>query len=112
VGFSSPSPFLKEKELTTTSRLVDEMIYEKSAEAVDSATSSAILGPFFRHNAPLLPNESSILHGVDDGEITYMHGEVLDQKTKNRYQMLQLMSGKLLRMGCMNSKTRIRRTII
>lgn len=76
--------FLQKRErlLTKNGRLVDEITYKKAADAVDSATASAILGPFFRHNAPSLPNESSIVHGVDDGEITYMHGEVLDQKTK------------------------------
>lgn len=44
-------------------------------------TASAILGPFFRHDAPELPNESTIVHGVDDGEITYMHGHVRDVAT-------------------------------
>ncbi len=53
-----------------------------AAETTDAATASAILGPFFRHDAPLLENETSIVHGVDDGEITYMHGQVLDLVTK------------------------------
>lgn len=53
-----------------------------AAEAGDSATASAILGPFFRHDAPLLENEATIVHGVDDGEITYMHGHVIDLATK------------------------------
>ena len=53
-----------------------------AAETTDAATESAILGPFFRHDAPILENESTIVHGVDDGEITYMHGEVVDLVTK------------------------------
>ena len=62
-------------------RLVDEITFKLAAEAGDTATASAILGPFFRHDAPELPSESTIVHGVDDGEITYMHGYVRDVKT-------------------------------
>ena len=62
-------------------RLVDEITFKLAGEAHDTATASAILGPFFRHDAPELPNESSIVHGVDDGEMTYMYGHVRDAKT-------------------------------
>jgi len=62
-------------------RLVDEITFKLAAEAGDTATASAILGPFFRHDAPELANESTIVHGVDDGEVTYMHGYVRDVKT-------------------------------
>jgi catechol 1,2-dioxygenase len=63
-------------------RLVDEITFKLAAETTDAATASAILGPFFRHDAPILENESTIAHGVDDGEITYMHGKVVDLVTK------------------------------
>jgi catechol 1,2-dioxygenase len=68
-------------------RLVDEITYKKAADAVDSATASAILGPFFRHDAPLLPNEDTIVRTSPSpdhppGEITYMHGVIVDSKTK------------------------------
>jgi len=63
--------------------LVDEITFKLAAEAESAATASAILGPFFRHDAPELENESSIVSGVEDGEITYMHGVVLDLKNKN-----------------------------
>jgi len=63
-------------------RLVDEITFKLAGETTDAATASAILGPFFRHDAPILENESTIVHGVDDGEITYMHGTVLDLATK------------------------------
>jgi len=63
-------------------RLVDEITFKLAGETTDAATASAILGPFFRHDAPILENESTIVHGVDDGEITYMHGTVLDLVTK------------------------------
>ena len=63
-------------------RLVDEITFKLAAEADNSATASAILGPFFRTDAPLLENESTIVHGVDDGEVAYMHGLVLDSNSK------------------------------
>lgn len=63
--------------------LVDEITFKKAADAKDAATASAILGPFFRHDAPLLDNEASIVQtDPGDGEITYMHGIVTDLKTK------------------------------
>ncbi|KAF7916388.1 uncharacterized protein EAE98_010688 [Botrytis deweyae] len=63
--------------------LVDEITFKKAADAVDAPTASAILGPFFRHDAPVLENESSIIQTpVEDGEIVYMHGTVTDHKTK------------------------------
>lgn len=68
--------------MTNLLRLVDEITFKRAAETTDAATASAILGPFFRHDAPILENESTIVHGVDDGEITYMHGKVLDSVTK------------------------------
>ena len=62
--------------------LVDEITFKLAASASDSATASAILGPFFRHDAPFRDNDSSIVHGIDDGEVTYMHGKVLDLQTR------------------------------
>jgi catechol 1,2-dioxygenase len=54
-----------------------------AAETTDSATASAILGPFFRHDAPILENDATIVHNVpSDGEMTYMHGDVVDMVTK------------------------------
>lgn len=62
---------------------MDEITFKKAADAVDAPTASAILGPFFRHDAPVLENESSIIQtAVDDGEIVYMHGTVTDHTTK------------------------------
>ena len=65
-----------------SNRLVDEITFKLAAETNDAATASAILGPFFRHDAPILENEATIVHGVEDGEITYMHGVVRDLQTK------------------------------
>ncbi|KAF9874031.1 dioxygenase [Colletotrichum karsti] len=49
-------------------------------------TSSAVLGPFYRHNAPVLPNGSSIVSSPEDASSpeyknasTHLSGRVLDQ---------------------------------
>ncbi|KAL2271770.1 hypothetical protein VTJ83DRAFT_1141 [Remersonia thermophila] len=44
--------------------LVDD-ISSKLLATSSSETPSAILGPFYRHNAPLLPNGSSIIRGLN-----------------------------------------------
>jgi catechol 1,2-dioxygenase len=62
--------------------LIDEIAFNLATDAQDSATLSAVLGPFFQHDSPLLENEASVVHGVNDGEITYMHGIVTDAVTK------------------------------
>lgn len=64
-------------------RLVDEITFKLAAETNDAATASAILGPFFRHDAPILENESTIVQDVpSDGQIVYMHGIATDLVTK------------------------------
>ncbi|CZT43524.1 probable catechol 1,2-dioxygenase [Rhynchosporium secalis] len=63
--------------------LVDEIAFKLAAETNDAATASAILGPFFRHDAPILENEATIVKNVpSDGQIVYMHGFVTDLVTK------------------------------
>jgi len=63
--------------------LVDEITYKKAAEATDVATQSAILGPFFRHDAPHRKNGDTITFNTpEDGQIVYMHGTVRCAKTK------------------------------
>jgi len=60
--------------------LVDEITY-KVAES--EKTQTAILGPFFRHDAPTRENGTSIIDTPpSDGEVTLMHGQVLDYTTK------------------------------
>jgi protocatechuate 3,4-dioxygenase beta subunit len=85
LGLSRESNHKSEKrdvKLTDNIRLVDEITFKVAAETKDVATASAILGPFYRHDAPTLENGATIVHGVDDGEITYMHGKVIDLVTK------------------------------
>jgi len=62
--------------------LVDEITFEKAADAKDSATASAILGPFFRYDAPLLPLDTSLVNASHEGQVTYMHGHVYDVQTQ------------------------------
>jgi catechol 1,2-dioxygenase len=78
----SPETAFSIANIAVICRLVDEITFKLAGKTTDAATASAILGPFFRHDAPILENESTIVHGVDDGEITYMHGTVLDLVTK------------------------------
>jgi len=66
----------------TSPRLVDEITFKKAAEAKNEATASAILGPFFRHDAPLLPLDSSLVNSPHEGQVTYMHGRVYDVHTR------------------------------
>lgn len=62
--------------------MVDEIIYKLRADAKDSHTQSAILGPFFRHDAPLREKGSTITFDTPkDGQVAYMHGRVLDSAT-------------------------------
>ncbi|KAL9531074.1 Intradiol ring-cleavage dioxygenase [Sphaerulina musiva] len=62
--------------------LVDDITVRKATDAADSATASAILGPFFRHDHPVREFGSTIsLHDVPDGQIAYVHGTVTDAKT-------------------------------
>jgi len=63
--------------------LVDEITYKKASESSDSVTQTAILGPFFRHDAPVRKNGSTITFDTPkDGQVVYMHGVVTDAKTK------------------------------
>lgn len=62
---------------------MDEITFKKASEAHDSVTQTAILGPFFRHDAPTRKNGTTITFNTPkDGEVTYMHGIVTDAKTK------------------------------
>jgi catechol 1,2-dioxygenase len=62
--------------------LVDEITYKLASEAEDQPTATAILGPFWRKDAPKKKmGESVILKEMSDGERTYMHGTVTDFKT-------------------------------
>ena len=63
-------------------RLVDEITYKKASEAADAATQSAILGPFFRHDAPYREKGSTITFNTPkDAEVVYMYGKVTDAVT-------------------------------
>ncbi|KAF2769034.1 aromatic compound dioxygenase [Teratosphaeria nubilosa] len=62
--------------------LVDEITYKLADEAQDAPTATAILGPFWRKDAPIRKNgDSIILNDIPDGDHTLMHGKVLDFNT-------------------------------
>ena len=58
--------------------LVDSITYQLASSATDAPTSSAILGPFWRANAPYRQMGESIVHNIPDGDHTLMHGRVTD----------------------------------
>jgi catechol 1,2-dioxygenase len=60
--------------------LVDEITYKLASSAADEPTATAILGPFYRANAPNLPMDSCIVSKEinEQGDRTWMHGVVTD----------------------------------
>jgi len=65
-------------------RLVDEITFTLAEEAKDAPTATAILGPFFRADTPYRENGADIVvtKPKDGGEMTFMHGRVIDFETK------------------------------
>lgn len=61
--------------------LVDEITYKLATDATDTPTSTAILGPFWRADAPIRKMGESIVHNIPDGDHTFMHGTVTDYLT-------------------------------
>ena len=61
--------------------LVDEITYKLVSEAESTPTATAVLGPFYRHNAPKYEMGASIVHNIPDGDHTYIHGVVKDYLT-------------------------------
>lgn len=58
---------------------MDEITYKLAADAKDLHTQSAILGPFFRHDAPLRKIGDTISFNTpEDAQVAYMHGTVTD----------------------------------
>lgn len=55
----------------------------KIEEAKNTATLSAILGPFYRAGVPLQPNGTSIVRQEEpNAEYTYLHGTIYDREGK------------------------------
>ncbi|OCL06704.1 aromatic compound dioxygenase [Glonium stellatum] len=61
--------------------LVDEITFKLASDAADAPTATAILGPFWRKDAPVRKMGETIVFGIDNGDRTYMHGRVLDYRT-------------------------------
>jgi catechol 1,2-dioxygenase len=61
---------------------VDKITFSAAANTKDAHTATAILGPFFRKDAPHYPNGGSIIKTMPaDGQVTYMHGRCVDSVT-------------------------------
>ncbi|GAM84782.1 hypothetical protein ANO11243_027830 [Dothideomycetidae sp. 11243] len=61
--------------------LVDEITYKMASDAPDQPTATAILGPFWRKDAPKRDMGDTIVFGIDDGDNTLMSGVVTDFAT-------------------------------
>ncbi|KAM3451563.1 hypothetical protein MY3296_005228 [Beauveria thailandica] len=62
--------------------LIDDITIRAAAKAGKPATSSAILGPFWRADTPIRENGSTITFDTpSDGEVTFMHGQITDADT-------------------------------
>ncbi|KAK8151284.1 catechol 1,2-dioxygenase 1 [Phyllosticta citrichinensis] len=61
--------------------LVDEITYKLATDAKDQPTATAILGPFYRHDAPKRAMGDTIVFGIDNGDDALMFGQVTDFKT-------------------------------
>ncbi|KAF1817084.1 aromatic compound dioxygenase [Eremomyces bilateralis CBS 781.70] len=62
--------------------LVDEIAHRHVSESGEIPTSSSILGPFWSPHAPFRNPGDSIMQDPHDGQVTLMHGRVLDLETK------------------------------
>src|ERR1700761_5958061 len=63
--------------------LVDDITYTLASEANDAPTATAILGPFWRKDAPIYKMGESIVKGFPDGEHALMFGKIIDFDTGN-----------------------------
>lgn len=62
---------------------MDEITFTLANEAKDAPTATAILGPFFRADTPWRElGEDIVKTRPADAELVFMHGQVLDFKTK------------------------------
>ncbi|KAK5164367.1 uncharacterized protein LTR77_010063 [Saxophila tyrrhenica] len=61
--------------------LVDEITHKVVSEAHDLPTATAVLGPFWRKDAPIYKMGESIVQNSDDGERALVHGKALDFDT-------------------------------
>ncbi|KAI9720859.1 MAG: hypothetical protein M1812_002698 [Candelaria pacifica] len=72
------------------SSLVDTLTSTLTTLAPNQSTSSAILGPFWRADAPLRSMGSSIVHNIPHGDHTLMHGTVTDSLTHQPLENAEL----------------------
>jgi catechol 1,2-dioxygenase len=61
--------------------LADEITSKLATESDDPPTATAILGPFWRKDAPKYKMGDSIVKGFEDGQHTLMSGKVVDFDT-------------------------------
>lgn len=67
--------------MLTVHSLCDDITYRAAAKAGVPATSSAILGPFWREPLKRENGTTISFNTPADGQIAYMHGRVVDSET-------------------------------
>lgn len=61
--------------------LVDEITYKLVSETNDAPTASAVMGPFWRKDAPIYDMGESIVKGFSDADHAFVRGRILDYDT-------------------------------
>ena len=70
--------------------LIDEILYMLATDATDAPTCTAVLGPFWRADAPARRMGKRNMHNTPDGDNTYMHGTVVDYLTGGPIERAEL----------------------
>lgn len=61
---------------------MDDITYQAAVKSAGSATASAILGPFWRHDTPTRPNGTTISFNTPkDGQVAFLYGQVTSAET-------------------------------
>jgi catechol 1,2-dioxygenase len=89
-------------------RIVNEITYASKSKENNGATPMAVLGPFYRDDAPVKEKNSNIVVNNDNGQVTYMHGRVLDCVTRRLSKTHLCRSGRLRQMDCTINRTQLR----
>ncbi len=68
--------------LTARASLVDDITYNAAVKSKNPVTATAILGPFWRSDAPIRANGSTIsFHTSEASQVAFMYGKVTNVET-------------------------------
>ena len=69
--------------LMPRNRFVDEITYNINDNVKAGATPKAVLGQFYRDDAPAREKSASIVVNSDDGQVCFMHGRLIDAVSRH-----------------------------